>query len=101
MRTLDRAPLSPAADGHTSDMTITSGDVRQLLESDDDAVLVLIEGRAEVVRGNEVDEDAHRGALQVISRADLIERTGSAELSEHELEEQAGTLDATVSELGG
>ena len=87
--------------GIPRDMTITSGDVRQLLESDDDAVLVLIEGRAEVVRGDEVDDDAHRGALEVISRADLIERTGSAELSDHELEEQAGTLDATVSELGG
>ncbi|MBJ7383920.1 MAG: hypothetical protein JHC55_05460, partial [Mycolicibacterium sp.] len=46
-------------------MTITSGDVRQLLGSDDDAVLVLIEGRAEVVRGEQVDDDAHRGALQV------------------------------------
>ncbi|OFJ53334.1 hypothetical protein [Mycolicibacterium grossiae] len=82
-------------------MTITSDDVRSLLDADADAVLVLLEGRAQVVAGGDLDDEAHRGALQVISRADLVERTGGTDLSEHELAEQAGTLDATVAELGG
>ncbi len=82
-------------------MTITSDDVRSLLDADADAVLVLLEGRAQVVAGGDLDDEAHRGALEVISRADLVERTGGTDLSEHELAEQAGTLDATVTELGG
>jgi NADH dehydrogenase len=82
-------------------MTITSDDVRKLLHADADSVLVLIEGRAEVIGAGEVDDDAYLGALEVISRADLLERTGSSDLSDHEITEQAATLDATVSELGG
>lgn len=83
-------------------MTITSDHLRQLLDADDDdAVLVLIEGRAEVIDSDAIDDDEHRGALEVISRADLIERLDGEDPSDHEIEEQAATLDATVDELGG
>ncbi|MGB6050041.1 MAG: hypothetical protein WBG14_04170 [Rhodococcus sp. (in: high G+C Gram-positive bacteria)] len=81
-------------------MTISIEDVRRLLDADDDSVLVLIEGRAEVITGGEVDDDEHRGALEVISRAALLERTGGTDLSDHELTEQAAALDTEVSELG-
>jgi NADH:ubiquinone reductase (H+-translocating) len=83
-------------------MTIATEDVRRLLAAGSDAMLVLLEGRTEVIDAAEADDDAHRGALQIISRADLLERTGgNAEPSKHELAEQAAALDAAVSELGG
>ncbi|WP_197380085.1 hypothetical protein [Mycolicibacterium mengxianglii] len=82
-------------------MTISSDDVRELLDADPDSVLVLIEGRTHVVTPDELDGDDYRGALEIISRDDLIARTGGTELSVHELDEQAATLDATISELGG
>ncbi|TPG31589.1 hypothetical protein [Mycolicibacterium hodleri] len=71
-------------------------------DADDDAVMVLIEGRILVVGLGQLDDDAHRGALQVISRAELLERIGrDADLSGHDLDSQAAILDAEVSELGG
>jgi hypothetical protein len=73
--------------------------MRRLLAADPDARLVLLEGRVEVVVG--AADDAHRGALEIISRADLIERAGGEQLSDHELSEQAAALDVAVSELGG
>jgi hypothetical protein len=83
-------------------MTISVDDVKRLLEvSDPDAVLVLIEGRTEVIAQRETDSPEYLGALQVISRDDLIRQVGGDELSDHELAEQAARLDATVSELGG
>ena len=83
-------------------MTISSDDVRRLLAaSEADAVLVLIEGRPEVIAAAAVDSAAFRGALTVATRQQIIERVGSAELSEHELAEQAASLDAMISNLGG
>ncbi|MCG7596431.1 hypothetical protein ACXYX3_13895 [Mycobacterium sp. C3-094] len=83
-------------------MTVTSEHVRELLAADSDAVLVLIGGHAEVVSGTEVGDDAHRGALEVISRADLLERTGgTTRLDDSELAAQAAALDTAVTELGG
>jgi hypothetical protein len=73
--------------------------MRRLLAADPDARLVLLEGRVEVVVG--AADDAHRGALEIISQADLIERAGGEQLSDHELSEQAAALDVAVSELGG
>ncbi|BBX10747.1 hypothetical protein MAIC_55500 [Mycolicibacterium aichiense] len=80
---------------------ITPDDVRRLLDGDSDAVLVLIEGRTEVVGPDAVDTDDYRGALQVITRAELVEQAGGEELSDRELAEQAAALDTAVSELGG
>jgi replication-associated recombination protein RarA len=82
-------------------MLISADDVKQLLAAQDDAVLVLIEGRTEVIAQAETDSPQYRGALQIVSRADLIKRTGGADISDHELAEQAAILDSTVSELGG
>ena len=82
-------------------MMISSDDVEKLLEAGPSAVLVLIEGRAEVIGSDELDTDEYLGALEVISRVALLERTGGIELTDHELEEQAAVLDAEVSELGG
>jgi hypothetical protein len=83
-------------------MVISTDVVKQLLQADDpEAVLVLIEGRAEVINQRDTGSPQYRGALQIISRDDLIKRTGGAELSEHDLAEQAALLDMTVSELGG
>jgi hypothetical protein len=80
---------------------ITTDDVRRLLAADEpDAVLVLIEGRTEVVPDARLDLPQYRGALQVISRDELIARLGT-DPSEREVEEQAAALDVAVSELGG
>jgi len=82
-------------------MAITSTDVRRLLAADPDATLVLIQGHTAVITAQQADSADYRGALAVITRAELLERTGGTDLSEHELAEQAAILDATVSELGG
>lgn len=82
-------------------MMISSDHVVELLEAGPEAVLVLIEGRAEVIGSDELGTDEYLGALEVISREALLDRTGGTDLTLHELEEQASTLDAMVSELGG
>ncbi|OBK74931.1 hypothetical protein [Mycobacterium sp. 1274761.0] len=83
-------------------MAISVDDVKQLLQHDDpEARLVLIEGRTEIITPREAGSEKYRGALQVISRDDLIKRTGGAEASDHDLAEQAALLDSTISELGG
>jgi hypothetical protein len=83
-------------------MTISADDVRQLLEDErPDAVLVLLAGRTEVIAQSESGSEAYRGALQVISRDDLLQRIGATDLSDRTLVEQAAILDSTVSELGG
>lgn len=83
-------------------MTISPNDVRRLLDATDpDPVLVLVEGRAEVISAAALDSDDFRGAVTVTSRQKLIDQIGSAEPSEHEVNEQAGLLDATISNLGG
>ncbi|BBY19598.1 hypothetical protein [Mycolicibacterium litorale] len=82
-------------------MTISADDVRQLLGAEGEAVLVLIEGRAEVVTAGQLGSDRYLGALEIISRDELLKRTGGADLSDRELEEQAATLNSAVDELGG
>jgi replication-associated recombination protein RarA len=82
-------------------MVISADDVKRLLQAQDDAVLVLIEGRTEVITEAETDSPQYRGALQVVSRRDLVKRTGGGDLSQHEIAEQAALLDTMVSELGG
>lgn len=79
---------------------ISAADVRDLLAAGPDATLVVVRGRASVVGPAELDTDEYRGALEVISRADLVARSGDG-LSERELTEQAAALNTAVSELGG
>jgi hypothetical protein len=83
-------------------MTVSTEDVRALLSSkQSDAVLVLIEGRIEVVTPAELDSAEYRGALQIATREQLIAQTGGSELSNHELAEQAEELDSALRNLGG
>ncbi|CAJ1506053.1 hypothetical protein [[Mycobacterium] burgundiense] len=82
-------------------MTISPTDVRRLLAAPDtDALLVLIEGRTEVIPAAALDSDEFRGALTVTSRTELIDRVGSADPTEHEVSEQAASLDAEIANLG-
>jgi hypothetical protein len=82
-------------------MTISTDDVRRLLKSDvADSVLVLVEGRTEVIAASQLASEQYRGALEVVSRDDLVKRLGDAP-SEHDLAEQAALLDSAISELGG
>ena len=80
---------------------VTADDVRRLLAAGPDAVLILVEGRVDVVAPAELDTDAYRGALQIITRDELVRGAGGEQLSERELTEQAAELDSAVSELGG
>ncbi|MBB3600931.1 hypothetical protein FHT40_000564 [Mycolicibacterium sp. BK556] len=80
---------------------ITADNVRQLLDSEIDAVLVLVEGRIHVIDPAALGTDEYRGALQVITREELIEQAGGEQLSDRELLEQAAALEMAVDELGG
>ncbi|WP_197373123.1 hypothetical protein [Mycolicibacterium baixiangningiae] len=82
-------------------MTVSADDVRRLLGTDGDAVLVLIEGRAEVVTAGQLGSSQYLGALEIISRDELLKRTGGTDLGDRELEEQAAALNTAVDELGG
>jgi hypothetical protein len=80
---------------------ISADDVRRLLQSDEkDAILVVIEGRAEVIGAGRLASPEYRGALEVVTRDDLVQRVGETP-SDHEISEQAAQLDTAVSELGG
>jgi hypothetical protein len=49
-------------------MTIVTDDVRRLLQSDrPDSVLVLVEGRTEVIGASQLASEQYRGALEVVS----------------------------------
>jgi hypothetical protein len=80
---------------------ITADNVRQLLAGHTDSVLVLVEGRVSVIDPAALDTEEYRGALQVITRDELVEQAGGEQLSERELLEQAAALEMAVDELGG
>ena len=80
---------------------ISAGDVGALLRAGPEAVLVVVGGRASVIEPAQLEDDAFRGALQVVTRAELISQVGAEELSDRALTEQAAVLDSAVSELGG
>ncbi|MFC4472170.1 hypothetical protein ACFPH6_48160 [Streptomyces xiangluensis] len=80
---------------------ITEAHVRALLNREDDAVLVLLRGRAEVVPAPEVDSERCRGAMTVMSGRELRERLGSDRSAPGDLKAVAATLDAMVTEQGG
>jgi hypothetical protein len=82
-------------------MMVSTDDVRRLLQADEpDSVLVLVEGRMEVIGASELASEQYRGALEVVARDELVKRLGDSP-SEHDLAEQAAQLDTAVSELGG
>jgi hypothetical protein len=79
---------------------ISPQDLRRLLEAQQkDAVLVLIEGRIDVIGAGQLASDEYRGALEVVTQEDLVRRLGEAP-SEHDFAEQAAALDTAISELG-
>jgi ATP-dependent protease Clp ATPase subunit len=80
---------------------VTADDVRRLLAAGADAVLVLVEGRVDVVAPAQLDTHPYRGALQINTRDELVRGAGGEQLSEREIKEQAAELDSAVSELGG
>lgn len=80
---------------------VTADDVRRLLAARGDAVLVLLEGRVDVVEAAELDTERYRGALQITTRDELTRAAGGEQLSDRELTEQAAALDSAVAELGG
>lgn len=83
-------------------MTIGAEDVRRLLASPDaDATLVVIEGRAAVVAPADLESTEYRGALQVATRQELVQRVGHEELSDREVTEQAEEFDTALRNLGG
>ncbi len=80
---------------------ISPDDLRRLLRADEkDAILVLVEGRIEVIGAGKLASEPYRGALEIVSREDLARRVGEAP-SDHDLTEQAVALDTAVTELGG
>ncbi len=79
---------------------ITADDLRRLLAAEQkNATMVLVEGRIDVIGAGQLASPDYRGALEVVSREDLVKRLGEAP-SEHDVAEQAGVLDAAISELG-
>ncbi len=83
-------------------MTVKASDLRELLTSDlPDPNLVLIEGRLEVVQVDDLDTDRFRGAMLLLSRAELLGRGVDENSPDAELERQAATISTAVNELGG
>ncbi|OBI07680.1 hypothetical protein [Mycobacterium scrofulaceum] len=82
-------------------MSVSAEDVRRLLDrQDEDAVLVAIEGRIDVASAAELESPDYRGALQIATRQEVLDRAGGPQLSEHELAEQAEELDTAFRNLG-
>ncbi|WP_217241981.1 hypothetical protein [Streptomyces sp. AC555_RSS877] len=80
---------------------ITGEHVRELLNREDDAVLVLLRGRAEVVPAPDLDSERCRGAMPVVSGRDLRERLDADPSASGDPDAVAAALDATVREQGG
>jgi hypothetical protein len=80
---------------------ITPEHVEALLASDADTpALVVTAGSAAVVPRSALDSDQYRGAMEVISREDLVSRLGTDVPSRSELEEVSARLDSAVTRLG-
>ncbi|WP_128374375.1 hypothetical protein [Streptomyces cavernae] len=80
---------------------ITPEHIEALLESDsDDPVLIVAAGSSVVVPASATATDRYRGAMEIISRQDLVDQLGTDAPSRRDLEEIATRLDATVAQLG-
>lgn len=88
---------------------VTAGDVRELLRSQqNDATLVVVEGRTKVVPGTDLRSGQYPGGLLVTSRQDLAtvaSDIGSErdieKMSQADLEAVAARLTTAVKQLGG
>jgi hypothetical protein len=68
--------------------------------SEDDAALVLSEGRARVVRPTGPASEPYGGAAVLLTRADLVDRLGTPTPSDERVHVLAATLEAMARELG-
>ena len=85
----------------TGPQTITAGHLRELLDTQDGgAIIGLVDGEVRVIHADHRDDDANRGAIEVISRDDLLERLGD-DPSEDELTARAEELTAATELQGG
>jgi NADH dehydrogenase len=84
-------------------VAISAEDLRSLIDSSvPDPTLVLAEGRVRIVQVDDLDTDAHRGSLVLISRDELLNRLGGrCDASDAELETIAATVSTGVETLGG
>ncbi len=83
----------------TEPQTITPDHVRSLLGREAGSI-VLVEGRVDVVDAAQLDSDAFRGAIEVISRDDLGKRVGD-DPTDDQVEQLAGSLTVAVQQIGG
>ncbi|MEU0306486.1 hypothetical protein [Streptomyces cyaneofuscatus] len=83
-------------------MMIDEALVRELLDAaDDDSALILLEGRARVAGRVALDGDDLRGATVLLTRAELVDRLGTAYPAPQDLTLVATSLDDAVGKLGG
>ncbi|RYJ05330.1 MAG: hypothetical protein EON52_12130 [Actinomycetales bacterium] len=78
--------------------TITAEHLRALLSGG--STIGLVEGRVVVLGEGEQDADHARGALEVITRDELVERVGT-DPDDGVLAEQAAALTVAAGQLGG
>ncbi|MGW8066541.1 hypothetical protein ACVV2G_30715 [Streptomyces ziwulingensis] len=75
--------------------------LRKLLEApEDDTVLLLVEGRAQVVEQSALDSDQWRGAAVLVSRAEVVERLGTPSPTDEDVTRLAASLQDAVGKLG-
>ncbi len=83
-------------------VTIRAEHVTRLLGPEGgNPVLIVHEGRAEVVEAERLSDPRYAGALRVTDRADLGAEVGGEPLTEERAQDLARRLDAAVSNLGG
>jgi hypothetical protein len=74
--------------------------VQELLDAtEDDAALVLLEGRAQVVDRTALDNAAH-GAAVLLSRAELMDRLGTPSPAREDVARVTASLRDAVGKLG-
>jgi hypothetical protein len=82
-------------------MKIDASLVRKLLGApSDDTVLVLLEGRAQVVEQAALDSEQYHGAAVLLSRAELVERLGTPSPAEEDVTRLSASLQDAVDKLG-
>ncbi|MEU0116215.1 hypothetical protein ABZ137_21500 [Streptomyces bobili] len=82
-------------------MRIDDSLVRELLNAPaDDTVLVLLEGRAQVVDRAALDNERYHGAAVLMSRAEVVERLGTSSPADDDVTRLAASLQDAVDKLG-
>ncbi|WP_033320308.1 hypothetical protein [Streptomyces yerevanensis] len=80
---------------------ITSEQIEALLASDAEGpTLIVTAGTVVVVPASALDSERYRGAVEIISRHDLVAQLGTDAPSRRDLKETAARLDTAVTQLG-